>query len=146
MHHWTSLSFSFLISRIRRTLSFLSSFLPFLAMPCDLWKLSSLTRDQTYGPCTGSKGVLTTGPPRNSQENSFFFKYCTKSGEVELCTGDLDTLRHTTKIKSVLLFFLFPGLYRSSEFHRISVLFTVLFMVVFFCIYVLEFNGIFNKT
>lgn len=74
----------------------------------------------------------STGPPRNSQENSFFFKYCTKSGEVELCTGDLDTLRHTTKIKSVLLFFLFPGLYRSSELHRISVLFTVLFMVFFF--------------
>ena len=26
----------------------------FLVMPCDLWDLSSLTRDQTHSPCSGS--------------------------------------------------------------------------------------------
>ena len=104
MHHWTSLSFSFLISRMRRTLSFLSFFIsPFLGH--DLWKLSALTRDQTYGPCTGSKGVLTTGPPRNSQENRFFFKYCTKSGEAELYRRFGHSKTHHKDQVCIIIFF-----------------------------------------
>ena len=102
MHHWTSLSFSLLISRMR-TLSFLfflSSFLPSLAMPCDLWELSSLTRDQTYG--TGSKGGLTTGPPGAPRRTI-------SSAVLSLvrwaCTGDLDSKTHHKDQVCVIIIF-----------------------------------------
>ena len=39
----------------------------FLAVPCTIRDLSSLTRDQTCDPCSGST-VLTTGSPGKSQE------------------------------------------------------------------------------
>ena len=41
----------------------------FFFWPHSMWDLSSLTRDQTCIPCSGSKhGVLTTGPPGKSWE------------------------------------------------------------------------------
>ena len=33
----------------------------FLVLPCSMWGLSSLTRDPTHDPRTGSHGALTTG-------------------------------------------------------------------------------------
>ena len=38
----------------------------FLATPCVLWGLSSLTRDQTHAPLQWKLQVLTTGPLRKS--------------------------------------------------------------------------------
>ena len=44
----------------------------FLATPCGIWDLSSLSRAQTHAPCSGGT-VLITGPPGKSL-NFFFFK------------------------------------------------------------------------
>ena len=38
---------------------------PALGLSCTTWDLSSLTRDRTQTPCTGS-AVLATGPPEKS--------------------------------------------------------------------------------
>ena len=52
-------------------LFFLSFFLfLFLAMPCNMWDLSSLTRDKNLCPWQWQRGVLTTGLPGKSL-NSF---------------------------------------------------------------------------
>lgn len=118
-----------------RTLSFLfflSSFLPSLkAMPCDLWELSSWPGSNLW-PLHWEQVGLTTGPPGAPRRTISSAVLSLRGGPVQA----IWTLRPTTKIKSVLLLFLFPGLYWSSECHRISVLFIVFF---FFCIYVLEF-------
>ena len=36
-----------------------------------MWDLTSLTRDQTYMPCTGNGKVLTTEPPGSSYTLNF---------------------------------------------------------------------------
>ena len=54
-----------------KTISF-NGYIFFLAMPCGMQDLSSLTRDRTCTPCSGSSGVPTTGPPGNSQWLHFF--------------------------------------------------------------------------
>ena len=41
----------------------------FLAALRGLWDLSSPTRDRTRAPLQWKRGVLTTGPPGNSQKN-----------------------------------------------------------------------------
>ena len=43
-------------------------------MPRDLYDLSSPTRYQTLGPWQGNRGVLTTGPPGNSQVVAFLIQ------------------------------------------------------------------------
>ena len=45
-------------------------FLPFLTTPCNMWDLSSLTRDQTPCPLHWQLKVLTTGPPGKSPKFS----------------------------------------------------------------------------
>ena len=39
---------------------------PWAWLLCSLWDLSSLTRDQTWIPCTTLNGLLATGPPGKS--------------------------------------------------------------------------------
>ena len=44
----------------------------FLATPCGIWDLSSLSRARTHAPCSGGT-VLITGPPGKSLNFFFFF-------------------------------------------------------------------------
>ena len=43
-----------------------------MAVLCTMWEFSSLTRDQSHTPCTGS-AVLTTGPPGRSHDYILVF-------------------------------------------------------------------------
>ena len=51
-----------------------ASGVPALGLSCTMWELSSLTRDQTQTPCTGS-AVLVTGPPGKSPVPLFFLQF-----------------------------------------------------------------------
>ena len=57
----------------------LSLFFFFLAILYGLRDLSSLIRDRTRAPCSGSAGVLTTGPPRKSLHPLLFKNYTMSS-------------------------------------------------------------------
>ena len=66
---WISVSF-FRLGKLLTLISFLSPF--FLAAPCSLWAVSSLTSDWTWTCRSEKHGFPTTGLPGNSRN---FFRY-----------------------------------------------------------------------